>query len=52
MPACKITAFRSGFSALLLRTDESARVYAPAERCYCYSCLFYFGFREREAQKR
>ena len=32
MRACKNTAFRSGFSALLLRTDESARVYAPAER--------------------
>ena len=36
MRACKNTAFRSGFFALLLRTDESARVYAPAERCYCY----------------
>ena len=34
MRAFKNTAFRSGFSALLLRTDESARVYAPAERCY------------------
>ena len=35
MRARKNSAFRSGFSALLLRTDESARVYAPAERCYC-----------------
>ena len=37
MRACKNAAFRNGFSALLLRTDESARVYAPAERCYCLS---------------
>ena len=37
MRACKNAAFRNGFSALLLRTDESARVYAPAERYYyCY----------------
>ena len=35
MRASKNTAFRSGFCALLLRTDESARVYAPAERCSC-----------------
>ena len=35
MRASKNTAFRNGFCALLLRTDESARVYAPAERCYC-----------------
>ena len=36
MRASKNTAFRKGFCALLLRTDESARVYAPAERCYSH----------------
>ena len=41
MRACKNTAFRNGFSALLLRTDESARVYAPAERCYYYYSDYY-----------
>ena len=35
MRASQNTGFRSGFCALLLRTDESARVYAPAERCFC-----------------
>ena len=39
MRACKNTAFRSGFSALLLRTDESARVYAPAERDWWFDLL-------------
>ena len=39
MRASKNTAFRSGFCALLLRTEESARVYAPAERCYSSTTL-------------
>ena len=42
MRASKNTAFRNGFCALLLRTDESARVYAPAERCYCYYYYYYY----------
>ena len=35
MRASKNTAVRNGFCVLLLRTDESARVYAPAERWDC-----------------
>ena len=42
MRASQNIAFRSGFCALLLRTDESARVYAPAERCYSYGYYFYY----------
>ena len=41
MRASKNTAFGSGFCALLLRTDESARLYAPAERCYCCTWCYY-----------